>query len=256
MKLAFWRSRSVSVLTWNVWFGLEKPLTRWTRLLSETESLKPDLILLQEVTAPFLELLRKQKWIRKSYEISDPRGEAIASYGSVIVSRSPLRRREVVDLDSEMDRKLVVIETEIHGILWTVGTVHLESLDTSAIRARQLEQVFGHLDDAPDVILGGDFNFCSSWPVENERLPADYVDVWPSVSAAPGFTVDSELNATRARKSERVRRERFDRILVRSSRVRPTQAVLVGTDRIRRETPDLFPSDHFGVFAKMALSAG
>ena len=229
-------------------------MRRWTRLLDEVGALRPDLIALQEVTEPFLEMLRKAPWVRRAYEISDPRGDTFAAYGSVLLSRQPILRREVMDLESEMDRKLVLIETEVAGTLWTVGTVHLESLEASALRARQLEQVFDRLGDTANVLLCGDFNFCSSWDDENDRRPSDFVDVWPVVSKAPGFTVDTELNATRARKTDHERRERFDRVLVRSDLAQPAGAKLLGTRPVKREEPPLHPSDHFGVFARLTLS--
>jgi tyrosyl-DNA phosphodiesterase 2 len=253
MKLAFWRRPSVSVLTWNVWFGLEKPVKRWTRLLADAAELGPDLIAFQEVTDPFLEMLRNEPWVRKAYRISDPRGESISSYGSVIVSRHPILRHEVLPLDSEMDRKLVVVETEVAGSAWTVATVHLESLESATVRARQLEQILEYLGPAPSVILCGDFNFCSSWAEENGRIPREFVDVWPAASEESGFTVDTELNATRARKTDGERRERFDRIFVRSNRAQPAEVRLVGTKQVKGETPALFPSDHFGVYGRLAL---
>ncbi len=254
MGLGFRRRPSLSVLTWNVWFGLEKPVKRWTRLLSDVASLRPDLIAFQEVTEPFLEMLRKESWVRRSYEISDPRGEEIASYGSVIVSRNPIVRRETLDLESQMGRKLVLVEVEIEGTTWTVGTVHLESLDSAATRGRQLEQVFERLAPAADVILLGDFNFCSSWEEENERLHPDFVDAWSAASSDPGFTVDTRRNATRARKTEGERRTRFDRILVRSRHAQPRSAALVGTRPVKGEAPPLFPSDHFGVYCRLTSS--
>jgi len=226
---------------------------RWTRLLADAAELRPDLIAFQEVTDPFLQILRKEPWVRKAYAISDPRGDSISSYGSVIVSRRPILRHEVLALDSEMDRKLVAIEIEVAGSVWTVATVHLESLESATIRGRQLEQVFEHLGSAPNVILCGDFNFCSSWKEENRRIPKEFVDVWPAASVDRGFTVDTELNATRARKTNGERRERFDRILVRSSQARPTEVRLVGTKQVKGETPALFPSDHFGVYGRLAL---
>jgi tyrosyl-DNA phosphodiesterase 2 len=254
MRLAFWRRPALTILTWNVWFGLEKPVRRWTRLLDDVASLRPDLIAFQEVTVPFLEMLRKESWVRRSYEISDPRGEEISSYGSVIVSRYPILGREVLGLETELGRQFILVEIEVESTAWTVGTVHLESLDSSALRARQLEQVFERLGGVSHSILCGDFNFCSSWAEENERLPGDFLDVWPAVSADDGFTVDTQLNATRARKTRGERRERFDRILVRSDLAHPAAAKLVGTNPVKGESPALFPSDHFGVYGTLALS--
>lgn len=44
---------------------------------------------------------------------------------------------------------------------------------------------------------------------------------------------------------------RFDRILLRGKRYRPRAVELLGTTPIAPSTPDVFPSDHFGVTATL-----
>lgn len=111
-----------------------------------------------------------------------------------------------------------------------------------------VEQIFGVLALYPEVALMGDFNFCASWTEENSRIPGGYTDVWPAVRPDDGFTVDTDLNEMRGREAETSKRLRFDRIFIRSGRCTPLKAKLVGTTSIRGEKPQLYPSDHFGVF--------
>ncbi|HSH74800.1 MAG TPA: hypothetical protein VLA09_03865, partial [Longimicrobiales bacterium] len=84
--------------------------------------------------------------------------------------------------------------------------------------------------------------------------PGDYQDVWPAVRPEEGFTVDTEENEMRGRGTEERKRVRFDRILIRSPSARPVAARLVGTKSIRGSKPKLYPSDHFGVFARLDLT--
>ncbi len=255
VRFPFWRRRSLSLLSWNVWFGLDKPHRRWTELISILGSLQPDVVALQEVTDPFLRMLRKAPWVRRRYEISDPSGESLGSYGNLIVSRLPLERVRVLALDSEMDRKLVVAQARAADATWAFASVHLESLRESADRrAKQLTQVLEALAPYPEAALMGDFNFCSSWIEENGRIPSDYLDVWPAVRSDDGFTVDTELNEMRGREAQTAKRVRFDRILIRSTRCSPMRTTLVGTKSIRGEKPKLYPSDHFGLHATLRLA--
>jgi tyrosyl-DNA phosphodiesterase 2 len=255
MRIPFLASRSVSLLTWNVWFGLDRPHRRWTELLSTVRRLRPHVIAFQEVTEPFLSMLRKEAWVRKTYSISDPRGESIGAYGNLILSSSPLREVETHTLLSDMDRKAVVGHTTVAGLDWAIASLHLDSFEEAAeIRGRQLKQVVGLMAPFPNTVLLGDFNFCSSWKQENDRIPPDYVDLWSATRSEPGFTVDTDSNSMRLRHKEQEKRVRFDRILVRSARVGPAKAKLIGTKKIRGETPAIFPSDHFGVWGKLKLA--
>jgi tyrosyl-DNA phosphodiesterase 2 len=50
------------------------------------------------------------------------------------------------------------------------------------------------------------------------------------------------------------RHVRFDRVLVKGARWRPTRIDLLGTEPISPELPRVFPSDHFGVVCRVERS--
>ena len=77
------------------------------------------------------------------------------------------RRSDWLSLPSFMDRHLLLMEICINGSPLQVGTVHLESMKSSAaMRSRQLSTIFSTLKESPNVVIMGDFNFCASWPEE------------------------------------------------------------------------------------------
>ena len=143
MRLPWGRPRTLRLLTWNVWFGLERPLRRSEALFSTVSGAKADIIAFQEVTAPFLESLRGERWLKRSYTLSDPAGTSIDGYGNLIATRFTPDEISVEPFPSAMGRKLVVVEGTIDSSRWAFGCVHLESLqESAAARGRQLEQAF------------------------------------------------------------------------------------------------------------------
>ena len=72
---------------------------------------------------------------------------------------------------------------------------------------------------------------------------------------APGYTWNVEESAmARANSFPGEKSRRLDRVLVRSELWRPGAAELIGDRAISAGPPALFPSDHFGLFAKMSAS--
>jgi len=172
-----------------------------------------------------------------------------------------------------------------------VGTVHLESLNYPAVRAKQLHACAAVLK-GPYAVLIGDLNFCSFWNfdemrssnggkaasagkarLENavlaEALP-DFKDAWSIVEPGrPGFTFDSTRNAM-LRSYEQMR---YDRVLVGPGWA-PESVALLGTEPLlplagasegatlpvsKVLTPPRIPrpvfvSDHFGVRAVLKLT--
>jgi tyrosyl-DNA phosphodiesterase 2 len=150
-----------------------------------------------------------------------------------------------------MNRDLVLARVDAGGRELVVGGTHLESYRESAgCRAEQLREVFRVLEDARDVALMGDFNFCSTWE-ENGALDPAFVDLWPRLRKEPGWTVDSEVNTMRGALGKKDKSVRFDRILLKSGVFRATSIELLGTAAIGK---DLFPSDHFGLRARLTYS--
>lgn len=104
----------------------------------------------------------------------------------------------------------------------TIGTVHLESLNSSRYRIEQMGVTFSALSKSSNRILTGDFNFSDGWPgkcrdarrrfvsrrrrrfhagsgclagpattAEQDHIPAEYADLWPALRKAgePGYTM-------------------------------------------------------------------
>jgi tyrosyl-DNA phosphodiesterase 2 len=153
-----------------------------------------------------------------------------------------------------LGRRLVAAEIDVGPSSLVVATVHLESMTRNhALRAAQLAKAFPLLKAAaPDALLLGDFNFCSSWPAENANLDPEFVDLWPALRGRePGYTEDTEINAMLRNVKGQEKMVRFDRVLLHSAggAWRPRSIELLGTVPIAGWCPEVFPSDHFGLAA-------
>ena len=161
-------------------------------------------------------------------------------------------------LPSAMGRQLLVAELLINDAVTHVGVVHLESRRPMAtVRAQQLAQIFQVLEAADRVILMGDFNFCSSWTLENRRIDPAYEDMWHMLrSNELGYTEDTKVNLMRWDQTGKTKRARFDRVLCRFSRPGwvPTAIDLMGTECIDLGQPRIFASDHFGLRSEFTWS--
>ncbi len=247
---------TLSFATFNIWFGDYFTNARHRAIARLLEARRPDFIGLQEVTWEALDLLLNQPWIQDNYLISDIDGSTLDDYGVLILSRLPLKSISLTSMPSSMQRQLLLVEAEINGRPFQVGTVHLESQKSSAaMRGRQLETVFETLHDAPDAVVMGDFNFCASWPNENSRIDPAYTDLWDELrSDEPGYTEDTEINEMRYLIKGKHKQVRFDRVLLKSQDQAWSAAAidLLGTDPIWSNQPDVFPSDHFGLWCQIA----
>jgi tyrosyl-DNA phosphodiesterase 2 len=120
-------------------------------------------------------------------------------------------------------------------------------------RGAQLQALCGLLEGEGNALIAGDFNFCSSWPAENDRLDRRYRDLWASLRPGePGYTQDTAINTMLARAKGEVRQVRIDRILLRSDTGRWTadSIRLIGEAPIEGDGK-LFASDHFGLLATL-----
>jgi tyrosyl-DNA phosphodiesterase 2 len=245
---------ALTVVTWNVWFAPYYFEPRFRALLEVVRGRRPDVICLQEIVPDSLELLLAEPWVRDGYRVSDVRGDTLDSYGVVLLSRLPIRALALHDLPSHMGRRLLVAEVDAGSDGLVVATVHLESLKHNRdVRAEQLAVIFPLLGAAgPEVVLTGDFNFCSSWAAENANLDPEFVDLWPALRGrAPGYTEDTDVNVMLRNVKAKDKSVRFDRVLLRSpgGAWRARSIDLLGTAPIAVSSPDVFPSDHFGLVA-------
>lgn len=235
--------------TFNVWFGersFEARAQAMSRLLCATDA---DVIGLQEVTPPFLAVLRQSTWAQ-DYAWSTQHDEAVSPYGNLLLSRLPVVGFERTPLWSYQGRHLNVVT--LQGGL-CIATVHLESRRASAeIRETQLSEIFKRLQGQTRVLMG-DFNFD---PAANEQalIPAEYGDVWAKLwPLADGFTVDTDVNEMAAADKQKSKAVRFDRILLSSDTHNAVSITRLGVAPFNE---GIWPSDHFGLAATIQRTRG
>ena len=250
------------VATHNVWFSSYEQMPRWTALLDEIAASDPDVIAFQEVTAPFLDLVCETPWVRRDYLLSDRDGDTFERYGVMLLSRVPLSRLTLHDMPSRMARRLLVAELapgpddgpDGGSGSMAVATIHLESLKPSEpYREAQFKRCVAILDDFDHAVLMGDMNFCATWPEENRRIPARYIDLWPRLHPGdPGYTEDTTINPMLHRYEQAPKKVRYDRIFLHSAdrSWRPESIARLGTRPIG-DDPLIYPSDHFGLAATL-----
>ena len=253
---------TLTVATWNVWFGRQHMEQRYSALLRTLLRRAPDVVGLQEVVPALADALRAHEAVSALYEVSP---NAIGSYGCLLLARRALRPHIVeIDLPTDMGRTLLVAELAARpGV--AVATVHLESLDSERVRGEQLAVAARALGGAAHAVLMGDFNFDATrtwgeWrdggvarspgALENDALPRllpHFVDAWPVVRGAePGFTFDGATNPYAHDPGERMR---YDRVMAKG--LRPEHIEMLGNGGEAQPVP----SDHFGLFATLVPSA-
>ncbi|MFJ7490787.1 poly(A) polymerase [Streptomyces sp. NPDC097727] len=244
------RSASLALLTWNaLWDRYDSDLIDTARrrplLLDALRAADADVIALQEAEPALLGLLLATPWVRESYILwADPAGRDVADCGLLLLSRVPVREAGLHVLGPHKAVAAVVAETAEGPV--TVAVTHLSS-DHSANGAARRDAELADLAAGlaaieGDVMLLGDFNDGGDTP--QDRL--GMADAWSRVHGAGDRTptFDPSVNPLAAVSSLTGRTSRLDRVLVRSERLRPVSAALLGDV----PTPDgLYVSDHFGV---------
>ncbi|MCW5806500.1 MAG: endonuclease/exonuclease/phosphatase family protein [Deltaproteobacteria bacterium] len=234
------------IATWNVWFGEHRFRRRGRALLDELRRRAPDVIALQEVTAPLLDALLDEPWVRARYRISDV--EMVQAYDVALLSRVPVRRTISRDLPSDMGRRLLAAELAC-GLV--VGCVHLESMrEYARARSAQLRIVQAELRAlGRDTVLVGDMNFAPEDELETAAIDPEVTDVWAALHPGePGWSVDGVRNVMRAWVKGNPAQKRIDRVFLRGART-ATSIELLGTSPLDADT---FVSDHFGLEVALA----
>jgi poly(A) polymerase len=261
-------STELSVATFNVLFDLYDPELldtprRTAATLSLLRSVDADLIALQEVTEPFLRALLEKPWVREHYFVSDgPVASTVKPYGQLLLSRFPFA--SLSQCVFSRDKRIIAGELALpDGTLW-VATPHLTSDRNPAAGAARANQVQALLDwagslggegrEAPDVALVGDFNLGADAPELQSFMEAGFVDAWAVLKPGEaGYTFDPSRNALAAFTTTSGRRQRLDRVLVRSTsgRLVPHEVGLFAEAPLSGPPAPgggaLFASDHFGL---------
>ena len=219
--------RGLRLVTYNVWFSEYRQWIRAQALFSILRSTDAHVICLQEVTPKFLAWLREQSFVQANYALSDSVGTTLRgselAYGVVLLARRELHLSwlRLYELPSQMSRALLVASIPLQGHAIHVGTVHLESLDSSQVRQQQLTRILEIIAEGEpaSAVLAGDMNFTDGAAEERLLRRAEFVD-----SANCGCTMPFDDVSGRP--------TRIDRVFVHSSggswRLLPGTALLLG----------------------------
>lgn len=229
----------------------------------------------EEVLPPFVKALQSEEWAL-DYRHSDRDGSTVDPYGVLLLSKLPCSMTSYA-MPTRMGRNLLMAEVNLgEGLApLTVGTVHLESLNSPDVREQQIRVAAEVLKGKSNALLVGDFNFCSyrSWeegrlleregrandsPLENQvlgrHLP-DFTDLWPELHPdEKGYTFDSARNGV-VRRYEQMR---YDRVMAKlgDGGWRAVSMEMLGTEPIQGQEEWLRPSDHFGLLTRFERGQG
>ena len=223
-------------------------------ILADMSALQPDLLGLQETVYP----MQQDRLIGAAGEgrYAALRGWAgRPEYGNSLLVREPLEASEEARVDLGLNRAALRASLRLSGAASvTVAVTHLHHVEPDAgIRDEQTRQLVEWLDGGPASdaqIVMGDFNahpaestyarmvaagFRSSYAEANGAEPAV---TWPSGLQAPAMDTDGSPRC-------------LDYIWIRGSVT--VESARLAFDRPDPEDPTLYPSDHLGISAHLAI---
>jgi endonuclease/exonuclease/phosphatase family metal-dependent hydrolase len=222
-------------------------------ILADMAALQPDLLGLQEVVY----VMQQDRLIGAAGEgrYAALRGWAgRPEYGNSLLVREPLLGRDVERLDLGLQRAAHRALITLSGATVLVVVTHLHhAVAASAEREQQTSALLDWVAGAPDAdatIVMGDFNADPKEPAYARMVEAGFLSAfaeangaepnvtWPSGLQAPAMDTDGEPDC-------------LDYIWVRGA-ARVSDARLV-FDRPHPDDPTLYPSDHFGVAARLEI---
>lgn len=240
--------------------NLRNLMDRWDErmplVLADMRALQPDLLGLQEVMYP----LQQDRLIGAAGEGRYEAHRAWAQrpeWGNAVLVKSPLAGRQVERLELAFGRSAlqVVVDLAGGGTLAFVTTHLHHPPEAAAERDAEAAELLRWLDAGPATdatVLAGDFNANPSEPAYAsiaaagfrsaflEANGAEPAVTWPSGLDAPAKDTDGDPAC-------------LDYIWLRGA-VRPVD-VRLAWDRPAVGDPTLYPSDHFGIVADLALGA-
>jgi endonuclease/exonuclease/phosphatase family metal-dependent hydrolase len=249
---------SLRVATLNIRNLADRWDERLPLLLADMSALQPDVLGLQEVVYP----LQQDRLIGAAGEGRYEAYRAWAGrpeYGNALLVRDgpAATTTDVERLELGLNRSALRLVLAADGARVLVAVTHLHHVPADeSLRDEQVQQLLSWLDAAPASdahVVVGDFNAEPSEPAAERMRGAGYrsayaeangadPDVtWPSGLQAPGMDTDGDPGC-------------LDYIWLRGD-VRARSARLA-FDRPAVGDPTLYPSDHLGLVAELALGEG
>ena len=227
------------------------------------QELEPDIVAFQEVTLENLAVLQEQRWFSRYNLIPpDAKKQGTISTENYMLSLYPVKKWFIhVYPYKNSDSQLVVAETESavsSSIKFVIAGTHLAHAEKTRIRELQLKETLKVLSPYENVCVMGDLNIEDR--VDGDIvLPSSWIDAWLSL---PGNTNSNGLTWDRSKTpfasvikktvNTTSYKARLDRVLCRLSDFKVKEMRVVG-DKLTKS--GILPSDHFGVFTVIELSA-
>jgi len=262
-----------SVLTFNVWFDKREKKTRAEYLFDIVKEHEPTFLCFQEATVGFQTFLKEDSWMMENYQFDSINATnwyfVMVGVKKSEIGDAKLDFHEDTSLPTNMGRTLKTLRLNLFGRPLAISTIHLESLNNEKLRREQIQKIGKLQSRDENVILCGDFNFCShrnffpGGPLENRMLEEfipKYEDTWVTLHADElGYTFDTSVNPWIFREV-RPERMRYDRMMLKSKIYEVETIDIVGNGDSKGSSEDLgldpkVPSDHFGLIAKFKFKS-
>jgi len=220
-----------------------------------------DIICLNEVSAPYLNLLLQQSWIKQGYYISsiDSAYYSKMLRANMILSKFPFKELFLEAKNFRGHETFLGIFTIGHYEFAVVSQHFAAFEEKFKEREIQITHVSQLIQETKakvmPVIMLGDFNLHATF--ENAFIKLPYTDVWSELNPDdPGITWDSQMNKLiqYLLPADR-RRMRLDRVTLKQYNdapyeLKPLRIQLCFNKPIFPADPNfsyLYPSDHFGL---------
>ncbi|MGD8319902.1 MAG: endonuclease/exonuclease/phosphatase family protein [Gemmatimonadota bacterium] len=239
-----------------------------------TRGLPYEVVRVQQNTNITLPLSADAAGLTTALNVTDQ--DAVLRRTDVVVTSSDkgtFDARVILPTGDEFTRGWIRLTTQWHGVSYNVVATHLEVQAFADKQADQLDELMGVMSDLDGVtILAGDLNSDAagqpgdpSWTATYGDLrDAGFADAWEDSGQPaydPGYTC---CQATDLLNGSSQLNQRLDLVLVRGAGIN-TEGRLPGSSQVeivgdrqadRTPTDGLWPADHAGLMAGLALPSG
>jgi len=245
---------------------------RMKGVVSVLNSLKPDIVHLQEVIQPAEELFRRELTIYDIISCQENCDPGLEYYVCTLIKKSTgsIGSYTIIPYENtSMGRNLLQVDLKVRGIPITTLNTHLESTkDFAKVRVEQLRQALNMIDvvsNQTSVILAGDLNIRDKEISDSGGIPSNIKDMWIATGCRKEveFTWDAMRNtnieflSSSAQSDSSNKRSfwkprcRFDRVYYRKSeppKLQPSYFGLIGLEKLKPRV--CYPSDHWGIYCQ------
>jgi len=248
---------TVDVVTLNLWHDKQDWPHRQDLIVAELKTLAPDVIVLQEVLQDTAlpnqaQALAERLGYRYRFFSADAPGQA-RRYGNAILVKGAIEQSREVKLAPLDDyRNAGWVRTTVAGRPLNVYATHLHyKPEGGAIRAEQIAGVLALIDEtAGDVpsIVGGDFNTRSDTP-ELAPLRARFIEAYAQVHAGEDANTPAHTTLNTHLGHAPIR---IDHVFAQRDAFSVVDARIILD---RADASGAWPSDHYGVWVRLARTA-